>query len=82
MSDSLLVTAARSRRLRAWSPDLFEEIIRPEDIDYTHPVFLQCILPTRHTEKNRDRWQTESAAGSLHCDCNLIGGRGVRRLNL
>jgi hypothetical protein len=36
---------------------LFDEVIKPEDISYTHPVFLQCFLPTRHTAKNRQRWQ-------------------------
>ena len=40
-------------------PDLFEGIIDPKDVGYMHPVFLQCFLPTRHTDKNRERWQTE-----------------------
>src|SRR5262245_28221196 len=44
---------------------LFDEIIRPDDIGYTHPVFLQCFLPTRHTDKNRDRWQTNCGRVSL-----------------
>ena len=46
-------------------PDLFSEIIRPEDVGYTHPVFMQCFLPTRHTVKNRDRWQTDCGRMSL-----------------
>jgi hypothetical protein len=45
--------------------DLFEEIIRPEDIGYTHPVFLQCFLPTRHSEKNRQLWQVDCGRASL-----------------
>ena len=44
---------------------IFAEVIRPEDIGYTHPVFLQCFLPTRHTEKNRLRWQTNCGLASL-----------------
>jgi hypothetical protein len=43
----------------------FDEIIKPEDLHYTHPVFLQCFLPTRHTTKNRDRWQTNCGRASL-----------------
>lgn len=46
-------------------PALFEEVIRPEDIGYTHPVFVQCFLPTRHTAKNRQRWQTDCGRASL-----------------
>src|SRR5215471_20807659 len=44
---------------------LVEEVIRPEDIGYTHPVFLQCFLPTHHSEKNRERWQTDCGRISL-----------------
>lgn len=46
-------------------PDLFEGIIDPKDVGYTHPVFLQCFLPTRHTNKNRERWQTDCGRMSL-----------------
>ena len=44
---------------------LFDEVIRKEDIGYTHPVFLQCFLPTRHTARNRQRWQTNCGRASL-----------------
>ena len=44
---------------------LFDEVIKPEDIGYTHPVFLQCFLPTRHSERNRQRWQTNCGRASL-----------------
>lgn len=37
---------------------LFDEVIKPSDVGYTHPVFLQCFLPTRHSVRNRQRWQT------------------------
>ncbi len=43
----------------------FDDVIRPDDIGYTHPVFLQCFLPTRHTAKNRQRWQTDCGRASL-----------------
>lgn len=45
--------------------DYFDGLIDPKDIAYTHPVFMQCFLPTRHTEKNRDRWQTDCGRVSL-----------------
>ena len=52
--------------LKGILPDsMFEELIRPEDIGYTHPVFLQCFLPTRHSDKNRDCWQTNCGRMSL-----------------
>ena len=44
---------------------MFDEIIKPEDVGYTHPVFLQCFLPTRHSAKNRQRWQTDCGRASL-----------------
>ena len=44
---------------------LFDEVIKPEDIGYTHPVFLQCFLPTRHSAKNKQRWQTNCGRASL-----------------
>jgi hypothetical protein len=46
-------------------PTLFDEVIKPEDVGYTHPIFLQCFLPTRHSEKNRQRWQTNCGRASL-----------------
>jgi hypothetical protein len=44
---------------------LFDEVIDPKDIGYTHPVFVQCFLPTRHTARNRQRWQTNCGRASL-----------------
>jgi Plasmid encoded RepA protein len=44
---------------------LFDEVIKPEDVGYTHPVFLQCFLPTRHSARNRLRWQTNCGLASL-----------------
>lgn len=46
-------------------PGLFDEVIKPEDVGYTHPVFLQCFLPTRHSDRNRQRWQTNCGRASL-----------------
>ncbi|HSU55344.1 MAG TPA: replication protein RepA [Candidatus Dormibacteraeota bacterium] len=46
-------------------PGLFDDIIRQEDIGYTHPVFLQCFLPTRHSPRNKQRWQTDCGRASL-----------------
>lgn len=46
-------------------PALFEDVIDPKDIGYTHPVFVQCFLPTRHTAKNKLRWQTDCGRASL-----------------
>ena len=44
---------------------LFDEVIRPEDVGYTHPVFLQCFMPTRESAKNRLRWQANCGRASL-----------------
>ena len=44
---------------------LCEQVIKPEDVGYTHPVFLQCFLPTRHSKKNQQRWQTNCGRASL-----------------
>jgi len=46
-------------------PVALDEAIRPEDLGYTHPVFLQCFLPTRHSAKNKQRWQTNCGRASL-----------------
>jgi Plasmid encoded RepA protein len=45
--------------------DLFDEVIRPEDVGYTHPVFLQCFMPLRHNRDNQERWQTDCGRASL-----------------
>jgi hypothetical protein len=44
---------------------LFDEVIRPEDVGYTHPVFLQCFMPLRHKPSNHQRWQTDCGRASL-----------------
>ena len=44
---------------------LFDEVIRPEDVGYTHPVFLQCFMPLRHKTDNKDHWQTDCGRASL-----------------
>ncbi len=44
---------------------LFDDVIKPSDVGYTHPVFLQCFLPTRHSVRNRQRWQTNCGRASL-----------------
>lgn len=44
---------------------LFDPIIDPKDIGYTHPVFVQCFLPTRHSDRNRRRWQVDCGRASL-----------------
>jgi hypothetical protein len=42
-----------------------DEVILPEDVGYTHPVFLQCFLPTSHSAANKDQWQTDNGRASL-----------------
>src|SRR5947209_4296926 len=44
---------------------LFDGELKREDIGYAHPVSLQCFLPTRHTEKNEQRWQVDCGRASL-----------------
>jgi hypothetical protein len=41
------------------------EIIRPEDIAYTHSIFLQCFLPLRHRPSNVRRWETGNRLAKL-----------------
>jgi len=41
------------------------EIIRPEDIAYTHSIFLQCFLPLRHRPSNARRWETGNRLAKL-----------------
>jgi len=41
------------------------EIIRPEDIAYTHSIFLQCFLPLRHHPSNLRRWETGNRLAKL-----------------
>jgi hypothetical protein len=44
---------------------LFDEVIRPEDVGYMHPVFVQCFMPLRHKPDNKDDWQTDCGRASL-----------------
>lgn len=44
---------------------LFDDVIRPEDVGYTHPVLLQCFMPVRHTKTNGQWWQTDCGRASL-----------------
>jgi hypothetical protein len=44
---------------------LFDEVIRPEDVGYMHPVFLQCFMPLRHKPDNKQEWQTDCGRASL-----------------
>ncbi len=44
---------------------LFDEVIRPEDVGYMHPVFVQCFMPLRHKPDNKDNWQTDCGRASL-----------------
>jgi hypothetical protein len=53
-------------------PGLFDDLINPADIGYTHPVFLQCFLPTRHSEKNRQFWQTDCGRMSLVIQAGVL----------
>lgn len=41
------------------------DFIPPEDIAYTHSIFLQCFMPLRHTPANKVRWQTNNRNASL-----------------
>jgi len=59
------LTSARDLPSNILPADNFDEVIKPEDIGYTHPVFLQCFLPTRHSANNRQRWQTNCGRASL-----------------
>jgi hypothetical protein len=36
----------RAAEVLSATPGLFDDIISPADIGYTHPVFLQCFMPT------------------------------------
>lgn len=47
------------------SPGIFDEVIRPEDVGYTHPVLMQCFLPVRHSKANADWWQTNCGRASI-----------------
>ena len=41
------------------------ELIRPEDVAYTHSLFLQCFMPIRHNATNRQRWETGNRNAKL-----------------
>ena len=46
-------------------PNALADVIRPEDVGYTHPVLLQCFMPVRHKRENAQRWQTDCGRASL-----------------
>lgn len=56
-----------ARELIGTIPEIIaqSEIIRPEDLAYTHSVFVQCFMPVRHNEQNQRRWQTDCGHTSL-----------------
>jgi len=35
-----------------------DQIIRPEDLAYTHSIFVQCFMPLRHNKSNEMEWET------------------------
>ena len=50
--------------VRAWGllpeippASLFDEVIRPDDITYTHSLFVQCFMPVRHHKNNAQEWE-------------------------
>ena len=45
--------------------ELFIDVIRPDDIGYTHPVLVQCFLPVRHNKDNAQWWQTNCGRASI-----------------
>ena len=51
--------------LKPFPPGSFDDVIRPEDVGYTHPVLLQCFLPVRHSKLSIQRWQTDCGRASL-----------------
>ena len=42
-----------------------DDVIRPEDVGYTHPVLMQCFMPVRHSKTNADRHQANCGRASL-----------------
>jgi hypothetical protein len=62
---SLMKKLAQQYARQPDSAGMFEQVVKPEDVGYTHPVFLQCFLPTRHCKKNQQRWQTNCGRASL-----------------
>ncbi len=58
--------------------ELFHEVIRPEDIGYTHPIFLQCFMPVRHNVKNAQQWQTDCGRASLVIRSGILMKPGTR----
>lgn len=62
-----ITTPEKSELTPACIPDDFitGELIRPEDIAYTHSLFLQCFMPLRHNPNNRERWETGNRNAKL-----------------
>ena len=52
-------------------PDLFYEVVRPEDIAYTHSLFVQCFLPVRHRANNRQEWE----CGNRNAKMSISAGK-------
>lgn len=50
------------------------ELIRPEDLAYTHSVFVQCFMPLRHNANNSQEWET----GNRYAKLLITAGRLVR----
>lgn len=57
--------ATKSKRPSGPPPGFFEHAIHPEDIGYTHPIFIQCFMPVRHNPNNEQRWQVDNGRASL-----------------
>lgn len=62
---ALAPSLAKSRKPSGPPPGFFEHAIHPEDIGYTHPIFIQCFMPVRHHTGNEQRWQVDNGRGSL-----------------
>ena len=65
VEDVRAIRPARKPRETRTPPGMFELAIRPEDIGYTHPIFVQCFMPVRHNAKNARRWQTNCGRASM-----------------
>lgn len=65
ISDEPAASKLKEPRSARLSDFVGAEIIRPEDLAYTHSVFVQCFMPVRHNQKNQRRWQTDCGQASL-----------------
>lgn len=46
-------------------PSYDQDLIRPEDLAYTHSIFLQCFMPLRHHPSNLQEWETGNRDAKL-----------------